>query len=330
MSAMLLNELSSPVSSSPEMVAKSKSVLRFLAESVNIYNWYLRRSENPRRRMYDESEKVAKQLFEELYKRAKEDPEVSIKLKEAVSAWKLDAVEGMYDADVLEEEFEREYDGDVDNLNSKLWSNFIQHRQDDLHYDRVSGTDMAHENFLWEYLDGTPDAPEIYVRLRMLEQDYSEVLSNDYYNSNAVEMTLSERLYNYSFGEENDVNLVPPAFGAVNVELECIYLNNHSDVPQGDYYDDDEAFYLRGDGEYYEPEEEVVDRMSLLRVVDKEMVLEFDCPICFEEQTSGASGVSTMCGHSYCSPCFSGMVSRKAECGMCRAVIVEYSELTVV
>ena len=67
------------------------------------------------------------------------------------------------------------------------------------------------------------------------------------------------------------------------------------------------------------------DNVSLaLKIVDTNIIMEFDCPICFEEQTSGSQCVTTFCEHQYCAPCFESMTQRKAVCAMCRGKISEY------
>jgi hypothetical protein len=317
---LLLSEASSRHHASRDM---SNDVLTFVAESVNVYNWYLRRTPNPRSQLYDDTEEVMHKLFEELYKRAKEDPEVSIKLKNAVWMFNLADGSGSYDADVLEEEFERLYDGDADNMNSRLWCYFVQRRQRDLVHHNVSGVDAECEQMVWNEVAGTLEQPELYTRLVELESEYLEMLA--YSNANVRreygdESSLSENLYN-SFEMEaprivNLDELVPPAFG-VEVELERVYLRD----PQDQYQEQDQE-----EEEAYEPEPEEV----ALRVVDKQFSCEFECPLCYDTQEYGSEGVRTTCGHEYCEPCFSSMVARKHECGMCRAVIVEYTELIVV
>ena len=320
-------------------------VLTFVAESVNLYNWYLRRTPNPRSQLYDDTEQVMHKLFEELYERAKEDPEVSIKLKNAVWMFNLADGSDSYDADVLEEEFERLYQGDADNMNSRLWCYFIQRRQRNLVHHNVSGVDSECEQMVWNEVAGTLEQPELYTRLLALECEYLEMLS--YSNANVRreygdESSLSENLYNsfemeayrtnflnsFEIEAQRIVNLdelVPPAFG-VEVELERVYLRHplewtqEQDQYQDQYQDQDQ------EEEAYEPEPEEV----ALRVVDKQFSCEFECPLCYDTQEYGSEGVRTMCGHEYCEPCFSSMVARKHECGMCRAVIVEYTELIVV
>ena len=296
-----------------ESRVKSRRVLTFLAESVNLYNWYLRRSDTPYNKLYDESEAVTRNLYEELYKRAKEDPEVSIKLKEAISVWNLDAIEGEYDADVLEEEFERAYQSDVDKKNSDFWSYFVQRRQHDIVQSPFQVNSEC-EQMLWEEVDGTTDAPELYARLILLESNYIELISQV-----QLDGTMSHSAGLTSVADVELISSVPPLFGVAELELERVYLIDyfHEDRGGGNYSEYD--YYEHNAG--YAPD---------LEVVDKQMVCDFECPLCYEVQETGSEGVRTMCDHDYCGPCFWSMVSVKPECGMCRGAVREYVELTVV
>ena len=364
---MLLHESESSL----ESRVKSKRVLTFLAETANLYNWYLRRSNAPYNKLYDETDDVMNKLYEELYKRAKEDHEVSIKLKEVVSVWNLNEMEGEYDADALEEEFERAYQSDVDKMNSHLWSRFVQRRQCGIMHPPTSfnQSNAELEQIMWEEVDGTTDAPELYARLIMLESEYIEILSS-YYNDDSYDeyrgiyrMSHAERLLDMvewgvteysewrpSFGMIDIVGWgmteyseLCPAFGVRGLELERVYLqDSRMDGGEDDAYReyDDEFRYdeFRYEDAEYEGEEgegEPAPSPSPapaagLLVLDKQMVRELECPICYETHETGDEGVRTMCGHEYCSACFWSMMSVKSECGMCRSVIREYVELTVV
>ena len=48
----------------------TSSVLSFLAENVNLYNWYLLRGPNPNRYMYDETEEAMSKLYYKLFEKA--------------------------------------------------------------------------------------------------------------------------------------------------------------------------------------------------------------------------------------------------------------------
>jgi hypothetical protein len=355
---MLLHESESSL----ETRVKTKNVLTFLAETVNLYNWYLRRSDAPYNKLYDETDDVMNKLYEELYKRAKEDHEVSIKLKEVVSVWNLNEMEGEYDAGVFEEEFERAYQSDVDKMNSHWWSRIVQRRQCGIMRPPTSFNqpNAEREQMMWEEVDGTTDAPELYARLIMLESEYIEILSSYYTNEDYDEyrgiyrMSHAERLIDNVEWGLTEYSELCPLFGVVDMELERVYVDTRLErVYLQDYHTNreggDENLYnsMNFDADFhnavnssssasaYEGEESRYEEgecgaVPELCVFDKHMVSELECPICYEAQESGDEGVRTMCGHEYCGPCFWSMVARKSECGMCRSVIREYVELTVV
>ena len=332
MNTMLLTESSSRVSMSTRETLKG--VLQFLAETINLYNWYLRRSANPRHQVYDETEEVMYKLYEELYKRAKEDPEVSRNLNTAGWIFSLDPLQ--YDAGVLEEEFDANY---IDHNNARLWCYFVQRRQREL--SRVNMMSMSDddstaerecEQMIWSEVDGTTDTPELYARLLLLENEYVEMLT--YGNGNipvltndgTTPSTLIASLYNIVEWDAGTFvqlhELIPPAFGLANVELERVYLRHpeHMEGMNMEEYNDQHDDY-----DYLTPT-----IFSSLLVRGKEVVCQFECPLCYEEQCSGSPGVRTACDHAYCESCFWRMVSQKRECGMCRSSISEIVELIVV
>jgi hypothetical protein len=282
--------------------------------------------------VYDETEEAMSKLYEELYKRAKEDVSVSLTLRMVVRVFKLNQL----DEDGYDEEPEH---NDIDHTNASSWAQLVQRRQRsivDRDRDReyIMESPAECEKLLWRVVHNTTDTSELYERLIMLEGEYKEMLEYgntlvSRYNSDRTTehvMTLSESLYNsMNSGQETEPilvvlnDLVPPAFGVVELELERVYLqDSHMERDSGNRAE--EEFQ-----DYVDEAEEL-----LLKVCSEEVLGGFECPICYEGQEVGGVGVRTMCGHSYCSPCFSGMVSRKAECGMCRSVIREYVELTVV
>jgi hypothetical protein len=227
--ATLLN-LNNPSFRDRTNMGACNRVLTFVAESVNLYNWYLRRTPNPRRQLYDETEEVMRKLFEEVYKRAKEEPDVSIKLKDAVC---------MFD---LAEDVENEvYDEDV--RNAGLWSEFVQRRQRELALepDEEDG-DYARERMLWRVVANTTDAPALYIKLFELEDEYLAMLVYGDVIIDDEETTLAESLYN-SF----ELEIVPPpafgvaeAFGVDEVELERVYLRDPYLGPEEEEDEDEE------------------------------------------------------------------------------------------
>jgi hypothetical protein len=371
MSDMILNENESSQSSRVILSGQETStLLTFLADTVNLYNWYLRRGENPRCLVYDETQEVVSKLYEELYKRTKEDIHVSLTLRTIVWIFKLDPLDGVYDEgdqDEGVEPIEHYYGNDIDNTNARLWCQFVQRRQRSI-ADRNSDGDgdgdwdieleskKECEELLWGDVYNTTDSSALYENLIMLEREYIEIIEYgntrvSSYNSDGTSqhmMPLLEVLYNSmnSVGDgETLVEEVPPAFGVGGLELERVYLQDyHTNREGGDEnlynsmnFDADfhNAVNSSSSASAYEGEESRYEEgecgaVPELCVFDKHMVSELECPICYEAQESGDEGVRTMCGHEYCGPCFWSMVARKSECGMCRSVIREYVELTVV
>lgn len=137
----------------------------------------------------------------------------------------------------------------------------------------------------------------------------------------------------------------PPELGEseLELELEKVYLSDHmgyaEDMNDDDRdlrnYEEDLRYYEDTDRRYYEDMDSEIDRdirdyeeyqenTPALKIVDTNIIPSFDCPICFEEQTSESQCVTTTCEHQYCTPCFESMCQRKAVCAMCRGKISEY------
>lgn len=275
----------------------TSSVLSFLAENINLYNWYLLRKENPNCNnctIYDETDNTLTKVRDLLFKRAEENNEVCIQLKNAVLKLKLT------------------YENENNAQNSYLLTDYIQTRQCDLYN---YNTYPEIECVLWSEVKYTTSPEALYVKLNKLEDIYTRILS---YNDAA----LRQMCYNFSqYYDCEDysytipdyvINYPPPTFGfrLEYLELEEVYLKDN--IP--DYYMEEEQ---------EEPaEEEAV--FPALKIVDTNIIMEFDCPICFEAQTTGDKCVTTTCGHQYCKPCFEGMTQYKAVCAMCRGEISEY------
>ena len=267
----------------------TSSVLSFLAENINLYNWYLIRKEDPNCTIYDETDNTLTKLRDLLFKRAEEYNEVCIQLKNTVLKLKLTN------------------ENENNARNSYLLTDYIQTRQCDLYkYNTYPET----ESLLWsEVKDTTP--PVLYVKLNKLEDLYMAILS---YN----DIELRERCYNDTYLDSSSYNIpqyvlnyAPPTFGfrLDYLELEEVYLKDN--IPDS-YMEEEE-------------EEEEVEEAPALKVLDTNVIMEFDCPICFETQTTGNTCVTTTCGHQYCEPCFEGMTHYKAAvCAMCRGEISEY------
>ena len=350
---MVLNENESSSQSNRVILSgqETSSVLTFLAETVNLYNWYLRRGENPRCLVYDATEEAMVKLYEELYKRAKEDINVSLTLRTSVGIFKLDPLDGVYDEgdqDEGVEPIEHYYGNDIDNTNARLWCQMVQRRQRSMlhNLDRdVNESNAECEQLMWGDIYNTTDSSELYENLIMLEKEYIEIMDVgntrvSRYNSDGTSehmMTLSEILYNsMNSNGEHDVEvseLVPPLFGVVGLELERVYVpdfhHDHDRERGGEY--DDYAFNYDYDEDRADDNDAVeVEPHDLPDMVGYHAVDAFECPICYEEQKMCSEGVRTMCDHDYCGPCFWSMMSVKPECGMCRSAVREYVKLIVV
>ena len=132
----------------------------------------------------------------------------------------------------------------------------------------------------------------------------------------------------------------PPELGESELELEKVYLSDHMgyaedrDDEDRDLrnYEEDLRYYEEIDRDrtyyeeerYYEEHEEYQENTPALKIVDTNIIPSFDCPICFEEQTSGSQCATTTCEHQYCMPCFESMTQYKRVCAMCRGKISEY------
>ena len=279
----------------------TSSVLSFLAENVNLYNWYLLRGPNPNRYMYDETEEAMHKLYYKLFERAEENNEISIKLKNTVLKLCL-----------TDDESE-------DNNNSaRLLAHFVQNRQRDLYLNNHPESERA----LWfEHSYFTND---LYTKLHKLEMIYMDILSYD------------SELRKTSYNEEIREDVCPLLGGSLELELEKVYLSDHMgyyEEERDEDYEDQreeqrERYYELYINEYEfegsDAEDENNNNTNSLKIVDTNIILEFDCPICFEEQTSGSTCATTFCGHQYCTPCFESMCQRKAVCAMCRGKISEY------
>ena len=245
----------------------TSSVLSFLAENINLYNWYLLRKENPNCNnctIYDETDNTLTKVRDLLFKRAEENNEVCIQLKNAVLKLKLT------------------YENENNAQNSYLLTDYIQTRQCDLYN---YNTYPEIECVLWSEVKYTTSPEALYVKLNKLEDIYTRILS---YNDAA----LRQMCYNFS-----------------------------------QYYDCEDYSYTIPDYYMEEEQEEPAEEEAVfpaLKIVDTNIIMEFDCPICFEAQTTGDKCVTTTCGHQYCKPCFEGMTQYKAVCAMCRGEISEY------
>lgn len=294
------------------------SVLSFLAENVNLYNWHLLRSPNPNRYMYDETEDAMHKLYYKLFERAEENNEISIKLKNTVLKLCLETEED-------------------NNSCARLLAIFVQNRQREIHFNNCH---PESERGLW-LLYNSYYVNDLYSKLYKLERIYMDILCHD-------DTELRKISYNCIVEAEDNFpqfRIDPPELGEseLELELEKVYLSDHmgyaEDMNDDDRdlrnYEEDLRYYEDTDRRYYEDMDSEIDRdirdyeeyqenTPALKIVDTNIIPSFDCPICFEEQTSESQCVTTTCEHQYCTPCFESMCQRKAVCAMCRGKISEY------
>lgn len=288
------------------------SVLSFLAENVNLYNWHLLRSPNPNRYMYDETEEAMCKLYYKLFERAEENNEISIKLKNAVLKLCLETEED-------------------NNSCARLLCHFVQNRQRNIHFhNRFPESERG--------LYDSYDTNDLYAKLNKLENIYIDILCHD-------DTELRKISYNCIVEAEDNLpqyRVGPPELGGsiLELELENVYLSDHMGYEENDirYYDEEDRrnyeeedrYYeeIDRDRRYYEEEDSYYDEYdedtTALKIIDTNTIEVFDCPICFEEQTSESQCVTTICGHKYCDACFKSMTRHKRVCAMCREKISEY------
>ena len=270
----------------------NNSVLSFLAENVNIYNYYLLRGSNSRYAMYDETGETLQKLYDTLIKSVEENNEVCVQLQNAVFALQLS-------------------DQSENNItNTYLLCSYIQTRQRNLHNDgyfpEVECILRIETGYSY-YINYPPYEGNLYNKLYNLERIYLDILS---YN----EPELQRSSYNQI--NENELQEIsePPVYGNYNnlenLELQIVYL----------------SFNMGYSNEYVEYVEygEEVKYNNDFKVIDTNNINIFNCPICFEDQSVGNICVSTICNHQFCTPCFKSMTEHKNVCALCRGEINEY------
>ena len=276
----------------------TSSVLSFLAENINIYNWFLLREYNPNCTFYDEYDNTMSKLHDLLSKRAQDYNEVCIKLKNTILKLNLTTVQD-----------------ETIHQSAYLLSNYIQSRQHMLFNYNIY-PDI--ECILWGEVKNT-NPPDLYVKLNKLEDFNTQVIS---YNN----FEIVKPCYNDCRDGDDDYyefNYGPPTYGfrLEHLELEEIYLMDRLPLY---------VFNEIIDNLEYSMEDVVNDEVELainnLIVIHTNNIISlFDCPICFEIQPQGSKCATTTCGHHYCEPCFQSMTQQKTSCAMCRREISEYS-----
>lgn len=253
--------------------------LSFIAEAVNIYNWCLRRENNPKYFIYDETNESKHYLYLNLINSENKE-DILTKLRITFSKLSI----------ML-------YDDDDYNLNklSMIFVNFIHNRQKRLH---ETGEYLDTEYILSYSLENSNNVlkPKLYISIRHLEKLYIDILLNtdvntrkDLYNYNNIDSNYSEYFGN-------------PTFGDHFICLEVLYLT------------DEIVSFINSSNTIIEYTNTKVEK--------------FECPICYEEQTSKNICITTNCGHKYCEICFRGIFNNEIHpilCAMCRCPITEYT-----
>ena len=288
----------------------TSSVLSFLAENVNLYNWHLVREENTICAMYDDTGNAKIKTCDILFQRAEENNEVCMQLQNTILKLKLS------------------YQPDEDILrNANLLTDYIHDRS---YYLDTYKVYSDNELELWDEVENT-NPPFIYVKLKKLEEIYMKILSDN---------NLEDMCYT-AYGEPaNRIcynpyqptyrEFDPPSFGwrLEYLELEQIYITDNlpADFVTVLISDSQEDININNNL----IEDAVMTGFNTLTVINTNTISVFDCPICYDEQTIGNSCITTTCGHHYCEPCFQGMTQNKAVCAMCREEIREYIRSSVV
>ena len=280
-------------------IINSFSALSFLAENVNLYNWYLRRSHNPSASMYDQTNEIINKLYDKLLQRAEENNDVSIQLKNTVLKLCLANMEELED----------------NNICARLLSHFIQNRQRRLYLYNSDETEHTGwfnveepELSLWVNVQYVMQ-PDLYIKLHKLEAIYMDIIS---YNDSELRKSC------YNPEQDNVENQIqePPIFGLQFLEFEKVYLPHNMG-----YVEEDDIPYIEN-REYMEENNNVFSTLEC--IIHINYIKEFNCPICFEDQITGSQCLTTTCGHQYCKPCFENMTQYKAVCAMCRGEISKY------
>jgi hypothetical protein len=298
--------------------------------------------------MYDETEEAMCKLYYKLFERAEENNEISIKLKNTVLKLYLTDDEEednnscarllanfvqnrqreihLYN---LRPESERElllgYDLHyTDDLYSKLYKlesiymDILLHDDTELRKISYNYISDAEEN-LPQYRVGPPELGRLELELeKVYLSDHMGYEEDRYlidYDENNIRYNEDDIRYNEDeerYYEEMDRD-------RRYYEEERYYEEMDRDRREERYYE--EMDRDRREERYYEEHDE---NTTPLKIVDTNIILEFDCPICFEEQTSGSQCATTTCEHQYCATCFESMTQYKRVCAMCRGTISEY------
>jgi hypothetical protein len=171
--------------------------LSFIAEGVNIYNWYLRQENNPQGLMFDETNISKDNLYLNLMN-SQNDENIFNVLN--VTLYKLNII-----LDRCDNEF---------NTLAMLFTNFIHHRQKMLH---ETGDFPPEECFLYIEIEESnhTTVPNLYISIYELEKKYIEII---------LKNTTESRLTSYN--RLNRDNYTSPYFGDAFILIEVLYMND--------------------------------------------------------------------------------------------------------
>lgn len=171
--------------------------LSFIAEGINIYNWYLRHQHNPQCLMFDETNNSKNDLYLNLMN-SRNDENIFNVLN--LTLYKIGIILHRDDNDF--------------NTLAMLFSDFIHNRQKILH---ETGEFPETEFLLYIEIEDSNNAtkPNLYMSIYEIEKKYINIILN----SDAETRTL---LYN----SPNHETSYTPCFGDAFILIEVLYMND--------------------------------------------------------------------------------------------------------
>jgi hypothetical protein len=187
-------------------------------------------------------------------------------------------------------------DNDFHTL-SMLFSNFIHTRQKSLH---ETGEFPQAECFLFMEIEDTLYElnPNLYISIYELEKIYINIILNSTTETRRT-------LYNYVRID----NYSCQSFGDASIAIEVLYMNDDIDTILN------------------------ASNINIRLISNSTKVESFECPICYEEQTSIHRCITTNCRHKYCEHCFRRILETGPQpitCPMCRCRIIEGVESEII
>lgn len=182
---------------------------------------------------------------------------------------------------------------------AELFAIYIQERQKKLH---ETGHYYEVESLLTYEIDEDSDVkPELYLELSNIEKhnidlnsNYNTVIRRNLYNNVRSAYNITDDFINYSHPIfENGEEYID------EIELELLYHNT--------------------------PIIHITMRKKSTKAES------FECPICYEKQSSSQICITLNCHHIFCKSCFQGIIdSRTILCAMCRCPITECEEREII